>query len=117
MNKINDRMVVSDKKSKKLQYRTNKKCDKIVACEDTGVIRKIFDFIAFFGNLMGWKCSYDWTWKNNLRHWFLFAIFIFTWSQIFYSQFKHFTNGEYKRIIEVFALYGISISVIENYLK
>ncbi len=109
----NSRSVVLDKKSKKLQNKTITKGGKIEPCNDTGLIEHSFDFLDFFGKLLGWKCSYNWTWRNNPRHWFTVAYLAFTWSQFLYSQFKHFANGEYKRIIEVFALYGVAISVIE----
>ncbi len=103
--------VVPHRKPNKLRGKSKTKCDKIEAFNDSDVMKKTFDLVALFGNLIGWKCSYDWTWKYNARHWFTIAYLIFTWSQILYTQHKHFANGEYKRIFEVFALYGIAISV------
>lgn len=77
---------------------------------DMRIMEKIFDFIHFFGKLFGSKCCYEW--KSNFRFWFAFGYLAFTWSQFFYSQFTHAVNGDFKRIFEVFALYGIAISVI-----
>ncbi len=81
---------------------------------DAGSLNETFNFIDYFSILLGWKLSYDWTWKNNPRHWIATAFLVFSWTQFFYSQIKYFANGEYKRIFEVFALYGGAISVIET---
>lgn len=77
--------------------------------EDTVSLEEAFDLINFFGKVLGLRFSYEW--KYNLRFRFTMTCFAFYWSQIFYSQFKFAANGEHKRIMEVFPLYGISISV------
>ncbi len=78
----------------------------------TVTLKQTFNFIDCFGKLLGWNFSYDWTWKNNPRHLITIALLVFSWILFLYSQFKYFANGEYKRIFEVFALYGAGISVI-----
>lgn len=67
-------------------------------------------FIDIIGSLLGIKTGYEF--KINFRLVCSITLLIFTWIQFFYSQLKYFTNGEYKRILEVFALYGVSVSVI-----
>ncbi|XP_037049690.1 odorant receptor 67d-like [Bradysia coprophila] len=74
-------------------------------CESEA-LKQIVNFIEFFGKVLGWKCSYDWTGKGNLRHCFTVLLVIFFWTQVIYTQISHFVNGEYKRILEVCAVYG-----------
>nr|QGW45436.1 odorant receptor 63 [Bradysia odoriphaga] len=69
-------------------------------------MQEIIDFIEFFGKVLGWKCSYEWTSKRNVRHWFAVLLLSFFWSQIIYTQIMHCVNGQYKRILETFAVYG-----------
>lgn len=81
-----------------------------------GRIKECFDFIEMFGKILGWELSYKW--KINPRHIFAVSYLTFTWSQFLYSQFKYFMDGEYERIFEVFAVYGVAISVkicLSNY--
>ncbi len=80
-------------------------------CNDTGTLDQTFDFINFFGNILGWKCNYYWKWKNNLRFWATVTFLSFTSTQVLYTQIMAFINGEYKKIFEVFALYGAAVSV------
>ncbi len=82
---------------------------------DAGTLTQIFDYIYFIGNPLGWKCSYEWTWKNNWKFWTTFTFLTYTWSQLIYTQIKSFISGEYKKIFQVFALYGAGIYVIEIY--
>lgn len=77
-----------------------------------GVIGQCFDFIEMIGIFLGWKMNQNW--KSNPRHLCTVGYLVFTWTQVLYSQFKHFLNGEHKRIIEAFAMYGACISVKFN---
>lgn len=93
---------------------TKKRCKKQTKMP-SGALGQCFDFIEFFGKILGWKMDYNW--KSNPRHWFTVGYLIFTWSQFLYSQFKYLLNGEHKRILEVFAMYGIAGSVLETMIK
>lgn len=73
-------------------------------------IKENFNFFAFFGKFLGWECKYEW--KSNPRHWLTTIDIIFVWYHEIYSQVEHFINGSYGRIFEIFACYGISVSVI-----
>lgn len=73
-------------------------------------LRECFEFIEIIGSVVGWKLDYGW--KSNPRHWFTVSYLTFTWSQFFYSQYKYFENGELMKVFEVFAVYGVALSVI-----
>ncbi|XP_037038357.1 uncharacterized protein LOC119075890 [Bradysia coprophila] len=77
---------------------------------ESEALKQIVNLIDFFGKVLGWKCSYDWTSKRNLRHWLATVLLSFTWTQFVYTQINHCLNGEYKRTLEVFAVYGGGIS-------
>lgn len=104
-------------KLKKLVVKTSETHDtgknltnKQINTEAYRAIKQSFDFIEIFGIVFGAKTNYEW--KRGLRFWLAISYLIFTWSQFFYSQFKYTVNGEHKRIFEVFAVYGVAISVI-----
>ncbi len=103
-----------DNNSKRVHGTATIKCESTKKnCNDTSALTETFDFINLFGKILGWNCNYEWTWKNNVRHWFANMLIAFSWTQILGTQFKHFVNGEYERLLEVCALYGGVISVIE----
>ncbi|XP_037039490.1 odorant receptor 67d-like [Bradysia coprophila] len=91
--------------SKKKRDVAETMCRKDNADNDTTALKRTFGFGDMFSNIVGWKFSYDW--KSNPRHWFTCSLIAFLWAQCIYSQIKFFVNGEYGRIFEVFALYGI----------
>lgn len=103
-----------DRKSNRIQDTTKKQCEKPPKTL-TGFLGQGFDFIEMLGKLLGWKLSFNW--KTNSRHRFTVIYLIFTWSQILYSQAKFFLSGEHKRILEVSALYGAALSVIQLKIK
>ncbi|XP_037039483.1 odorant receptor 67d-like isoform X1 [Bradysia coprophila] len=73
-------------------------------------IKETFNFLAFFGKVLGWECTYEW--KTNPRHWLTTIDIVFMWYHMIYSQIEHFMTGEYGRIFEIFACYGISVSCV-----
>lgn len=75
----------------------------------TRSLKQSFDLINLCGVLLGWRLGFEL--KNSFRFCFHLIFITFTWAQILYSQFKFAANGEPRRIFEVFALYGIAISV------
>lgn len=98
--------VKSERNDVKINLQRNKK-------HETGAYRAVkqnFEFIETFGKLIGAKINYEW--KGGPPYWFAVSYLIFTWSQFFYSQYKYTKNGEYKKILEVFAVYGVAASVI-----
>lgn len=80
---------------------------------DTKAYRAItesFNFIEFFGRPLGWNLDY--AWKGGARACLVIGYLIFTWSQFLYSKFQYFAKSEHMKFFEVFAVYGIAISVI-----
>lgn len=76
---------------------------------DIRALRTVYKFVNFFGAVLGVKCCYDW--KPNLRFCISIAYIVYAWSQAFYSQFLYTTGGELKKNLQVFAIYGATISV------
>ncbi len=89
----------------------SKKVLDVKSSYDEGTLERSFHFIDVFGTFLGWKFSYDWTWKNNPKHWIAVAMLFYSWSQILGSQIIHFANGNYKKVLEIFAIYGGATSV------
>ncbi|XP_037039489.1 uncharacterized protein LOC119076688 [Bradysia coprophila] len=87
-------------------------CRKEDSHNDTTALTRTFHFCDIFSNIAGWKFSY--VWKSNPRHRLTCSLIVLIWSQCIYSQIKFFTNGEYRRLFEVFALYGIGASVAQK---
>ncbi len=91
----------------------SKRVHDIEPSSNSVALKETFDFINFFGDILGLTYRYDWTWKNNPRLWMTTFTFFFGWSQFFHTHLQYLINGEYKKILEVFPMYGAGISVIE----
>lgn len=102
------RFINSRVKSKKKVHPTlfnSNKADNIA----TKALKQSVDFINSISSFVGFSTGSEL--KINRRLVFTVSLMAFTWIQIFYTQLKYCANGEYKRIFEVFALYGIGVSV------
>lgn len=64
-----------------------------------------------FGKPFGIRIAYDWNPKRCILFWVGILILIFTWVNIFYTQYVHVKNQDYMKVIEVFTVYGITSSV------
>lgn len=73
-------------------------------------LKESFNFIELFGKLMGWQMNYEW--KEGPRHWITIGYLMFTWCQVFYTQYLYLANGEPMKTFKVFATYGVGLSVI-----
>lgn len=113
VNKKSERQEVKGKLNKNEKIKKTRKLSKEPSNKETGAYRalkKSFTFVEFFGQPLGWSMDYEW--KNNGRSWFVNCYLIFTWSQVFYSQFRYFENGDHMKFFKVFAVYGVAVSVI-----
>lgn len=63
-----------------------------------------------FGLLIGADLRFNW--KRNWRFIFTRTITTFIWTQILYTQFLYIYQNDIMRNLEVFAVYGIAISVL-----
>lgn len=80
--------------------------------ETLQIFQQSMRFIQFFGNIFGCQISYEW--KPNPAFFCVSFFLAFTWSQFIYSQFLHIQHFEHMKLLEVFAIYGIGLSVILN---
>lgn len=78
------------------------------------ILQKSLQFFRYFGYMLGIDISY--AWKPNRKYYVTLFLLVLIWSQIFYTQFLHIKNNEYYKLLELFACYGITISVI-NFLN
>lgn len=74
------------------------------------IFEQTLQFLSLFGLLIGTHMKYDWT--SNPRFKFTWRLLVATWTQLVYTQFLHIYNRNNIRTLEVFALYGVAISVI-----
>lgn len=74
------------------------------------IFSRTLQFVELFAVIIGARMTYDW--KNNKR--FTFTVFItaFVWSQFFYTKIVYIYQDNIIKIFEVFAIYGIAVSVI-----
>lgn len=104
----NNRRRMSDRKEPNQVESTSKL--KNNATDHLIIFEQTLQFIHVFGYLLGINISYDW--KPNLKFYNTIFVLILIWSQMFYTQFLHIKNKEYYKLLEVFACYGITLSVI-----
>lgn len=74
------------------------------------IFEQTLQFLSLFGLLIGAHSNYEW--KDNSRFKFTYALVVAAWTQFVYTQSLHVYNHDNIRTLEVFALYGIGISVI-----
>lgn len=77
--------------------------------EHVALFEKIFNIFSIFCIPFGFELKYNWTPKGLF--WFIVAYITFTWLCIFYTQGIHINNGDFLRVLEACAIYGIASSV------
>ncbi len=77
--------------------------------ESSETLQRSLKFVSKFGIFIG--VNYSFKWKRNLRFIITKANLIFFWTQIFYTHFYYTYHNNAVRNCEVFAIYGIAISV------
>lgn len=78
------------------------------------IFEQSIQFGGYFGYILGININFDW--KPNPKYYITVFALVFMWSQIFYTQFLYIKNKEYYKLLEVFACYGITLSVIKSEL-
>lgn len=78
--------------------------------EHMKLFRKIIKFFDLAGIIFGTKFSFDWKPRTYVMYWF--THFFISFISILRQQYMHCQNGDHFRIIELFAIYGIGISVL-----
>lgn len=80
--------------------------------EQLKTFQQIIALFTMFGKPFGITVTYDWKPGKRLSFWASIGVLIFTWFSMFYTQYTHLVNGELMKAIEVFACYGVAISVV-----
>lgn len=74
--------------------------------------RQTINYFNFFGQFVGIHYSYDYDPRKLIAFWFAMSLFPFVYGSIIYTQCLHYVNGDYIRILELCAVYGMAISVL-----
>lgn len=80
--------------------------------EASQILQRSLNFVSKLGILIGMDMNYQW--KRNPRFIISFSLAAFTWSQLLYTQFLFVYNNDSIRTLEIFAIYGVGISVINS---
>lgn len=75
---------------------------------------EIVRFFSILGVLFGSIISFAWVPKRHIMFWHTNILLSFSCFTILNTQFLHYRNGDYLKILEACAIYGIATSVISN---
>lgn len=64
--------------------------------------------------LMGIRVNYNWKPQHQFMTWYTLGNLLFAWLCMLYTQYVHTINGNIIRSLEVFAIYGVGISVYSS---
>lgn len=79
--------------------------------EHMKTFNKTLKSYSTLGKLYGSQIRYDWTPRNHLMYWVTNLLMIISNFHVLYTQHMYYSNGEYVRILEPFAVYGLVLSV------
>lgn len=74
--------------------------------------QKIINYFDFLGIFFGTKFRFDWKPHKHFLVWYTSLLLIFVWFSILRGQYIHYRSGDYVRILELCAIYGMALSVI-----
>lgn len=81
--------------------------------EHVQLFEKIYNLFSMYAKFMGIVVKYDWIPHKHFMFWVVMSMLALMWLFMFYTQYIYVRSGEIMRIFEVFALYGIAVSVNE----
>lgn len=81
--------------------------------EASRTFQRSLDFLWVLGAPMGADLTYEWN-QRNVRFVLTKGWCLYFWTQMLYTQFLHFYRRNSKKTLEIFALYGVIVSVNEN---
>lgn len=73
------------------------------------ILKNSLKFLGLFGIIIGLDARRDW--KYNVRFAITKLLTAFTWTQLIYTQLMYVYQHNSVRTFEVFAVYGIGVSV------